>query len=86
MWYQSESLSQFFKSKQAMTDGSSIPLSGSTAGKTPLGSGGSNGSGGSGQRVVREIGVEPTNWPLLIKTNYIEWALIMKIKLQVRNL
>jgi hypothetical protein len=56
------------------------------AGKTPLGSGGSNGSGGSGQRVVREIGVGPANWPLLTKTNYIEWALIMKIKLQVRNL
>jgi hypothetical protein len=69
-----------------MTDGSSIPLSGSTAGKTSLGSGGSNGSGGSGQRVVREIGVGSANWPLLIKTNYTEWALIMKIKLQARNL
>jgi hypothetical protein len=35
---------------------------------------------------VREIGVGPTNWPLLTKTNYTEWALIMKIKLQARNL
>jgi hypothetical protein len=35
---------------------------------------------------VREIGVGPANWPLLTKTNYIEWALIMKIKLQARNL
>jgi hypothetical protein len=35
---------------------------------------------------VREIGVGPVNWPLLIKTNYTEWALIMKIKLQARNL
>jgi hypothetical protein len=35
---------------------------------------------------VREIGVGPANWPLLTKTNYTEWALIMKIKLQVRNL
>jgi hypothetical protein len=35
---------------------------------------------------VREIGVGPANWPLLIKTNYTEWALIMKIKLQARNL
>jgi hypothetical protein len=85
-WYQSESLSQFPKSKQAMTDDSSIPLSGSTAGKTPLGSGGSNGNGDSGQRVVREIGVRPANWPLLTKMNYTEWALIMKIKLHARNL
>jgi hypothetical protein len=45
-----------------------------------------NGSSGSGQRVVREIGVEPVNWPLLTKMNYTEWALIMKIKLQARNL
>jgi hypothetical protein len=44
------------------------------------------GSSGSGQRVVREIGVEPVNWPLLAKMNYTEWALIMKIKLQVWNL
>jgi hypothetical protein len=69
-----------------MMDSSSIPLSGSTAGKTPLGSGGSNGNDGSGQRVVREIGVGLANWPLLTKTNYTEWALIMKIKQQARNL
>jgi hypothetical protein len=55
-------------------------------GKTPLGSGGSNSNSGSGQRVVREIGVGPANWPLLTKTNYTEWALIMEIKLQARNL
>jgi hypothetical protein len=35
---------------------------------------------------VREIGVGLANWPLLTKTNYTEWALIMKIKLQARNL
>jgi hypothetical protein len=69
-----------------MKDGSSIPLSGSMTGKTPLGSGGSNSNSGSGQRVVREIGVGPANWPLLTKTNYTEWALIMEIKLQARNL
>jgi hypothetical protein len=69
-----------------MTDSSSLPSSGFTAGKTPRGSGGNNGSGGSGQRVVREIGVGPANWPLLTKTNYTKWMLIMKIKLQVRNL
>jgi hypothetical protein len=69
-----------------MIDSSSLPSSGSVAGKTPPGSGGNNGSDGSGQRVVREIGVGPANWPLLTKTNYTEWALIMKIKLQARNL
>jgi hypothetical protein len=69
-----------------MTDSSSLPSSWSAAGKTPPGSGGNNGSGGSGQRVVREIGVGPANWLLLTKTNYTEWALIMKIKLQARNL
>jgi hypothetical protein len=52
----------------------------------PPGSGGNNGSDSSGQRVVREIGVGPANWPLLTKTNYTEWTLIMKIKLQARNL
>jgi hypothetical protein len=35
---------------------------------------------------VREIGVSPANWPLLTKTNYTEWALIMKMKLQARDL
>jgi hypothetical protein len=35
---------------------------------------------------VREIGVGTTKWPLLTKTNYTEWELIMKIKLQARNL
>jgi hypothetical protein len=52
----------------------------------PPGSGGNNGSDNSGQRVVRGIGIGPANWPLLTKTNYTEWALIMKIKLQARNL
>jgi hypothetical protein len=69
-----------------MTDNSSLPSSRSVTGKMPPGSGGNNGSDGSGQRVVREIGVRSTNWPLLTKTNYTEWALIMKIKLQARNL
>jgi hypothetical protein len=69
-----------------MTDSSSLPSSGSVADKTPPGSGGNNGGSGSGQRVVREIGVGPANWPLLTKMNYTEWALIMNIKLQVRNL
>jgi hypothetical protein len=69
-----------------MTDSSSLPSSGSAVGKTPPGSGENNGSDGSGQRVVREISVGPANWPLLTKMNYTECALIMKIKLQERNL
>jgi hypothetical protein len=69
-----------------MTDNSSLLSSRSTTDKTPPGSGGNNGSGGSGQRVVREMGVGPVNWLLLTKMNYTEWALIMKIKLQTRNL
>jgi hypothetical protein len=35
---------------------------------------------------VREVGVRPVNWPILTKVNYTEWTLIMKIKLQARNL
>jgi hypothetical protein len=35
---------------------------------------------------VREVGVGPANWPIPTKVNYTEWALIMKIKLQPRNL
>jgi hypothetical protein len=69
-----------------MTESSSLPSYGFAAGKTPSGSDGNNGIGGSGQRVVREIDVGPANWPLLTKTNYTERALIMKIKLQARNL
>jgi hypothetical protein len=68
-----------------MTDGSSV-LHGSVAGKTSPGSSGNDGSGGSSQRVVREVGVGPANWPILTKVNYMEWALIMKIKLQARNM
>jgi hypothetical protein len=35
---------------------------------------------------VREIvGVAP-NWPKLTKTNYTQWALVMKVKMQARNL
>jgi hypothetical protein len=63
-----------------MTDGKAT-LPGTGAGKTPPGSGGNDGSGGSGQRVVREVGVGPDNWPILTKVNYREWVLIMKIKL-----
>jgi hypothetical protein len=68
-----------------MTDNKAI-LPESMAGKTSSRSGVSDGSGGSDQRVVREVGVGPTNWPILTKVNYMEWALIMKIKIHGRNL
>jgi hypothetical protein len=35
---------------------------------------------------VREVGIGLANWLILTKVNYTEWALIMKIKLQARNL
>jgi hypothetical protein len=69
-----------------MTDNSSLPSSGSAIEKTPSGSGGNNGSGDSGQRVMREIDIGAANLQFLTKMNYIEWALIMKIKLHARNL
>jgi hypothetical protein len=70
-----------------MMDDASVAASGTPTGKTPPGgSVGSNGSGASGQQIVREIGIGPANCPLLTKTNYTKWALIMKIKLRARNL
>jgi hypothetical protein len=64
--------------------------------KTPLGSpkkpsGGKGGYGASGNakgeivHVVHEIACV-VNWPKLTKTNYTQWSLVMKIKLQARNL
>jgi hypothetical protein len=65
--------------EQALADGTSIAASESPTGKTPSGgSVGGNSSGTSGQRVVREIDIEPMNWLLHTKTNY--------TKLQVRKL
>jgi hypothetical protein len=45
-------------------------------------------AGGSGEtvRVVREITAGAPNWPMLTKTNYTSWSLVMKIKLQARDL
>nr|CAB3459387.1 unnamed protein product [Digitaria exilis] len=47
-----------------------------------------DGAGGSGEtvRIVREIGGGLANWPMLTKTNYTQWALVMKLKMQARNL
>jgi hypothetical protein len=61
--------------------------------KTPPGSppkkpGKGDGAGGSGEtvRVVREIVGAAPNWPKLTKTNYTQWLLVMKVKMQARNL
>ena len=37
------------------------------------------------QRVIREVSVG-TVFPMLTKTNYSDWALLMKVKLRVRLL
>ena len=37
------------------------------------------------ERVIRETG-SSGNWSQLMKTNYNEWALLMKLKLQARHL
>jgi hypothetical protein len=57
--------------------------------KKPLGGKGGIDSGSSSKgevlRVVWEYG-GPANWPMLIKTNYTQWSLAMKVKMQARNL
>jgi hypothetical protein len=37
------------------------------------------------QRVVREVGGR-TVFPVLTKTNYLDWAMLMKVKLRARDL
>ncbi|CAN6214111.1 unnamed protein product [Urochloa humidicola] len=57
--------------------------------KKPFGGKGGDGAGGSGKgevlRVVREIG-GAANWPMLTKTNYTQWSLLMKLKMKARHL
>jgi hypothetical protein len=57
--------------------------------KKPLGGKGGIDAGSSvnGEvlHVVREYG-GPANWPMLTKTNYTQWSLVMKVKMQARNL
>jgi hypothetical protein len=36
--------------------------------------------------VVREFGGGAPNWPMLTKTNYTQWSLVMKIKMEARDL
>jgi hypothetical protein len=38
------------------------------------------------QRVIREVGGGGTSYPVLTKTNYSDWALLMKVKLKARAL
>ena len=62
--------------------------------KTPPGSPkkprGGDGAGGSGKeevmRVIQEVGGGSANWPMLTRTNYTRWALVMKVKMQARHL
>ena len=37
------------------------------------------------QAVVRDVG-PGGGWPTLTKTNYVEWAAVMEVKLQVRHM
>jgi hypothetical protein len=37
------------------------------------------------QRVIREVG-DRSSYPALTKTNYSDWALLMKVKLKVHAL
>jgi hypothetical protein len=49
-------------------------------------SGGGNSSGGGiVQRVIREVG-GGSSYPTLTKTNYSDWALLIKVKLKARGL
>jgi hypothetical protein len=36
------------------------------------------------QAIVRDIG-PGGGWPTLTKTNYVEWAAVMRVRLQVRH-
>jgi hypothetical protein len=48
--------------------------------------GGRNSIGGDAiQRVIREVG-GGSSYPSLTKTNYSDWALLMKVKLKARGL
>ncbi|CAN6374469.1 unnamed protein product [Urochloa humidicola] len=57
--------------------------------KKPFGGKGGEDAGSSGKgdvvRIVREIGGS-ANWPMLTKTNYMQWSLLMKLKMKARHL
>jgi hypothetical protein len=55
--------------------------------KSPKKPGRGDDSSGSGEvRVVREIIGAAPNWPKLTKANYTQWALVMNVKMQAKNL
>ena len=68
---------------------SSSPDNSSTNTNTNNGGNGGANTGGSGgavvQRVIREVG-GGTSYPTLTKTNYSDWAALMKVKLMARAL
>jgi len=68
---------------------SSSPDNSSTNTNTNNGGNGGANTGGSGgavvQRVIREVG-GGTSYPALTKTNYSDWAALMKVKLMARAL
>jgi hypothetical protein len=49
------------------------------------GGGGDSLGGGAVQRVIREVG-GGSSYPTLTKTNYSDWALLMKVKLKAKGL
>jgi hypothetical protein len=71
---------------------------GGPGGRAPGGGGVASGGGAPGwgarggapgyhglQAVVRDVG-PGGGWPTLTKTNYVEWAAVMEVKLQVRHM
>jgi hypothetical protein len=38
------------------------------------------------EQVVEKVSAGPANYPTLMKTNYNQWALLMRIKLEARSL
>jgi hypothetical protein len=64
---------------------SSSPTKLDTSVKGSSGSSGSDPGGGVVQQVIREVGVG-SSYPTLTKSNYPDWALLMKVKLKARGL
>uniref|UniRef100_A0A0A9CNQ1 DUF4219 domain-containing protein n=1 Tax=Arundo donax TaxID=35708 RepID=A0A0A9CNQ1_ARUDO len=67
-------------------DGTSTPLGTPPGARSPTNKGADGASGSDKEGVIRQRVVRVANWPLLTKMNYTEWSLLMKIKMQARNL
>jgi len=65
------------------------PANGAPGGSRTLGSRAPAGSGVAGyldiQAVVRDAGPSG-GWPILTNSNYVEWAAVMRVRLQVRHM